>query len=223
MAVTLLVWLTSAADKLTEESKQAMEGALGTQADWVRTNIPTAPKDRESRGAVLFQQVEDPRVALETSQWESLDQHNTWLASEEYKNSSVTVVPHFDFSKLEYFYLDGSVFAAAGNEAQETPLLKSPVISVSRMTVASAEKEAFIEAWAGFKGSLETFAKPHVVQGGWRAQQADQDTDEFVIFCGWPTVEKHLAFGSTEDFPKYGSPLLSLTQTRDAKHYHRVL
>ncbi|KAI1503646.1 hypothetical protein F5X99DRAFT_417174 [Biscogniauxia marginata] len=227
MPVTNLVWLTSSSATFTDEDKAAMERALGAQAEWVARNVPSAPRGRDARGVGLFRQVEDPRVVLETAHWESTEQHLAWLASDEYKASSAALVPHFLLDQIEYFHLDVDVFSGDGDGDGDgdgkVPLLKSPVVSVGRVTVAADRKEDLAKAWEGGKGVLEAFAKPHVVRSGWRKQKADPDTEESVFFIGWPAVERHAELAKTEDFVKYATPLLSFAKTNDVKHYRRVL
>ncbi|KAI3334385.1 hypothetical protein F4824DRAFT_490355 [Ustulina deusta] len=223
MPVTNVVWLTSASDTFTPGNKTAMEGALNAQADWVARNVPSAPTDREARGVALFQQVEDPRVVMETAHWSSSDEHNTWLASEEYKTSSAPLGSHFDFSKLEYFHLDTDLLRPADAAAGEESLLRSPVISIGRIQVPTDKRDEFSKAWDNGKPILEDFAKPRVVRSSFRVQKADPDTDELVFFVGWSSVEKHGEFGQSPGFAGYANPLRALAKGFDVKHYKRIL
>ncbi|KAK5630840.1 hypothetical protein RRF57_006555 [Xylaria bambusicola] len=227
MPVTNVVWLTSIADAFTPANKAAMEGALNAQADWVSRNVPSAPTDREARGVALFQQVEDPRVVMETAHWSSSDEHNAWLSSDEYKESSAPLGAHFDFDKLEYFHLDADVFRpvvddAAAGEEQES-LLRSPVISVGRVLIPADKRDEFAKAWESGKAILEDFVKPRVVRSSFRVQKEDHETEEFVFFVGWPAVEKHGEFGKSPRFAEYAAPLQSLAKGLDVKHYKRIL
>ncbi|RWA13997.1 hypothetical protein EKO27_g1081 [Xylaria grammica] len=221
MPVTNVVWLTSSSDTFTPRNKAAMEGAFNAQADWVARNVPSAPTDREARGVALFQQVEDPRVVMETAHWSSSDEHMTWLASEEYKTSSAPLGEHFDFSKLEYFHLDTDVLRPV--DAGEESLLWSPVVSIGRVQVPADKKAEFQKAWDNGKAILESFATPRVVRSSFRVQKADPDTDEFVFFVGWPTVEKHGEFGQSPRFAEYANPLRTIAKALDVKHYKRIL
>lgn len=201
-----------------------MEGAFNAQADWVARNVPSAPTDREARGVALFQQVEDPRVVMETAHWSSTDEHLTWLASAEYQNSSAPLGAHFDFSKLEYFHLDTDALrpidAAAG---EEESLLRSPVVSVGRVQVPANKRNEFKQAWDSGKTVLQDFAKPWAVRSGFRVQKSDPDTDELVFFVGWPSVEKHGEFGKSPGFAEYANPLRAIAKGFDVKHYKRIL
>ncbi|KAI0403652.1 hypothetical protein F4802DRAFT_281055 [Xylaria palmicola] len=223
MPITNLVWLTSSSETFTPENKAAMAAAFDAQADWVARNVPSAPTDREARGVALFQQVEDPRVVMETAHWSSSDEHSAWLASEEYKASSAPLGAHFDFSKLEYFHLDTDALRPVDAAAGEEPLLRSPVVSVGRFQIPAEKKEEFLKAVDKGKSILEGFAKPGVVRFGLRVQKSDPDTDELVLFVGWPSVEKHAELGQSQSFAEYAGPLLALAKELDSKHYRRIL
>ncbi|KAI1630661.1 hypothetical protein F4809DRAFT_635875 [Biscogniauxia mediterranea] len=196
-----------------------MQRALAAQAAWVAAHVPDAPAER---GVALFQQVEDPRVVLETAHWASSEQHGDWLASDEYRASSAPLAEHFLLDRIEYFHLDTEAFGPAGEE-EEIRLLESPVVSVGRVGVAAADKQAFAEAWDGGKSVLVDFAKPHAVRSGFRKQKADPDMEESVFFVGWPTVERHAELAKTENFAKYAGPLLSFAKSNEVKHYRRIL
>ncbi|KAI8630169.1 hypothetical protein F5Y19DRAFT_56527 [Xylariaceae sp. FL1651] len=223
MPITNLVWLMSSSDAFTPENHAAMEGAFDAQADWVARNVPSAPKDREARGVALFQQIEDPRVVMETAHWSSSEEHNTWLASEEYKTSSAPLGAHFDFSKLEYFHLDVDAFRSVDTAAGEESLLQSPVISVGRVQVPTSKKDEFQQVWNNGKTILENFAKPRIVRDGFRVQKADPDTEELVFFVGWPSVERHGEFAKSSGFAEYATPLQAIAKGLDVKHYKRIL
>jgi len=206
-----------------------MEAAFDAQAEWVARNVPLALASREERGVSLLQQVDDPRVVMETAHWSSSDEHNAWLASEEYKASSAPLGAHFDFSKLEYFHLDVDAFrpvaagAAGEKEEKPEPLLQSPVIGVGRVQIPADRRNDFSKAWEDGKGILEAFVKPRVLRYGFRVQKADPDTDELVFFVGWESIEKHSEFAQSPGFPNWASPLQAISKGLDLKYYKRVL
>ncbi|KAI0397233.1 hypothetical protein F5Y17DRAFT_389602 [Xylariaceae sp. FL0594] len=230
MPVTNLVWLTSSSETFTEENKAAMAAAFDAQADWVARNAhsPAASnRTREDRGVSLLQQVDDPRVVMETAHWSSSEEHGAWLASEEYRNSSAPLASHFDFSKLEYFHLDVDVFSrptgADKESLEEEPLLTSSVIGVGRVRIPADQRGQFSEAWESGKGILEAFVKPRVLRYGFRVQKPDLETDEFVFFVGWPSVEKHREFAQSPNFADWAGPLQAIAKGLDLKYYRRVL
>ncbi|KAI1827897.1 hypothetical protein F4861DRAFT_535722 [Xylaria intraflava] len=223
MPVTNLVWLTSSSDAFTTENKAAMAAAFDAQADWVARNLPSAPLDRESRGVALFQQIEDPRVVMETAHWSSSDEHNLWLASEEYKTSSAPLGGHFDFANLEYFHLDTDVLRPVSPAAGAESLLASPIVSVSRIQVPAEKKSEIASAWDSGKTIIGDFVKPRVVSSGFRVQKSSPGTDELVIFIGWPSVEKHGEVGQLPGYAEYRKSAQAVATGFDVKHYKRIL
>ncbi|KAI0157825.1 hypothetical protein GGR57DRAFT_56986 [Xylariaceae sp. FL1272] len=223
MAVTNLVWLTSSSDTFTADNKAAMQGAFEAQAKWVARNVPSAPEDREARGVALFQQLEDPRVIMESAHWSSTEEHMQWLASTEYQDSSAPLAGHFDFSRLEYFHLDTDVFRPVDEASGEVSLLKNPIISIARIQGPSTKKDELCEAWEESKHVLESFAKPSVLRSGYRVQKVDPETEEFLFFIGWPDAATYRQFAKQADFEKFTGPLGSFAESHDIKHYKRVI
>ncbi|KAI2621555.1 hypothetical protein GGS21DRAFT_379721 [Xylaria nigripes] len=220
MPVTNLVWLTSASGSFTAENKAAMAAAFDAQANWVARNVPSASFDRELRGVALFQQIEDPRVVIETAHWSSSDEHNEWLASEEYKASSAPLGAHFDLGKLEYFHLDTDAFRP-GTGTQS--LLDSPVISVNRTRLPADKKNEILKIWDSRKTVLEESVKPGTVRFGFRIQKSDQAAEEVIVFAGWASVEKHVEAERLPGLAGYRESVKAIATSFDVKHYRRVL
>ncbi|KAI1376508.1 hypothetical protein F4677DRAFT_80105 [Hypoxylon crocopeplum] len=223
MVVTELAWLTGSSGPVTTEGKEATEHALSVQDEWCVRNAPAIPKGRESRGVGLFQQVEDPSICLLTAHWKSAEQHKIWLESPENKTVFPGLKDHFQLEKTFLFHLNEVELFNTSGAVGEVSLLKSPIISVGRVTVAAEKRQAFDQGWKEVKGILEEFAKPNTVKSGWRIEKEDEALEEFVFACGWPSVERHGEFATTEDFQKYASVLLAFARSRDVKHYQRIL
>lgn len=170
----------------------------------------------------MFQQVEEPGIYLLTAHWESVDEHHRWQASEESGVVFGCLKDHFLWEKTTFFYLEDSAIFAPSTAGADTSLLHSPVISVGRWVVASQNRAAFAGKRETVQGLLDAFAKPYSVKGGWRMEEQDRD-QEFVVACGWPTVEGHGEFATTEDFGAYSSALKGFAKGFDIQHYHRVL
>ncbi|KAI0893289.1 hypothetical protein F4806DRAFT_202764 [Annulohypoxylon nitens] len=221
MAVTELAWLSSTSKPITSEDKEAMNEALNIQDGWVAQNAPGLPKERESRGVGLFQQIEDPSINLLTAHWESVDQHQVWIGSPENKTVFPGLKDHFVVENTYLFHYGVEIFAPGPNG--ETSLLKSPVFSVSRITIAAEERGAFDKAWNEVKGVLEEFAKPYAAQAGWRVEKTDETLEEFVLAVGWPNVEKHAEFATAKGFEKLSAALTPFIKHRDLAHYARIL
>ncbi|KAI1104858.1 hypothetical protein F4804DRAFT_305706 [Jackrogersella minutella] len=221
MTVTELAWLTAASETITAAGKEATDRALNTQDEWFARNAPSLPKERENRGVGLFQQVEDPSVNVLTAHWESVDQHGIWLESPENKTIFPGLKDHFQLEKTIVFHYDAELFGPSGTDG-ELPLLRSPFISVNRISIAAGDREAFGRGWDKAKGVLEEFAKPYVVRAGWRVEK-EEALEEFVLCCGWTTPERHGEFAEAEGFKKFSAALSHLIKSRDVKHYHRIL
>ncbi|KAI1759413.1 hypothetical protein GGR53DRAFT_149138 [Hypoxylon sp. FL1150] len=223
MAVTELAWLKCASEAVTAESKEATNTALQVQDEWCARNAPTIPKGRADRGAAFFQQVEDPSVTLLAAHWESVEQHKTWMESTENQSIFPALSNHFQLEKTIFFHLDDVELFKKPEEEGAVSLLESPVISMGRLSIATENRRAFDQVWSEVKGIVEQFAKPNVLRSGWRIEKEDENKEEFVFACGWPSVERHEEFATAEDFQKYVSALSPFTRARDVKHYQRIL
>ncbi|KAI0883207.1 uncharacterized protein GGS22DRAFT_168122 [Annulohypoxylon maeteangense] len=221
MAVTELAWLTAASGSLTPEGKEAVNQALNIQDGWFAQNAPALPKERENRGVGLFQQVEDPSIYLLTAHWESVDQHKVWLESDENKTVFPGLKDHFQLEKTSFFHYDVEIFTPKANS--DIPLLKSPLFSLTRVAIAAGDRGTFDQGWNEVKGIAEKFVKPYTVQHGWRIEKEDEALEEFVLTCGWPSVERHGEFPTAEGFEKLSDTITPYIKTRNVVHYKRIL
>ena len=69
---------------------------------------------------------------------------------------------------------------------------------------------------------MKDYAKPYVVDGAWRIEKESEDLDEFVMFVGWDSMERHMDFAKTEEFSKYAE-IRDLVKSAETKHYRRFL
>ncbi|KAI0112652.1 hypothetical protein F4776DRAFT_344561 [Hypoxylon sp. NC0597] len=223
MAVTELAWLTAALGVLTNEAKEAINQALIVQDEWTALNTPDLPKDRDGRGVALFQQVEDPAIWLLTAHWDSVEQHGVWLESPENKKVFSGLGDYYELEKTYLCHLENIWLFNSSGVPGEISLLESPVISVGRITILAEKRQEFEKQWEEVKGLLEDFAKPYVVKLAWRIEMTEPSLEEFVLTCGWPSVERHKEWAKDPNFEKYASALLPFAQSQDIKHYQRVL
>ncbi|GKT58490.1 N-acetyltransferase 9 protein [Colletotrichum tofieldiae] len=114
--------------------------------------------------------------------------------------------------------------AEGKKKAEDEPpsLLTAPVLSVGRFGVRSEKKEDFIKKYAEAKWVVEEAAKPYPVRGGWRIERAAEDLEEFVMYCGWSTVEQHKAIAQREGFKEWAGIQEFVTGT-DIWHYQRIM
>ncbi|KAK1966614.1 hypothetical protein LY78DRAFT_657071 [Colletotrichum sublineola] len=107
-------------------------------------------------------------------------------------------------------------------ESEPPSLLTAPVLSVGRFGVRSEKKQDFIKKYAEAKWVVEEAARPYPVHGGWRIERAAEDLEEFVMYCGWSTVEQHKAIAQREGFKEWAGIQEFVTGT-DIWHYKRIL
>ena len=119
--------------------------------------------------------------------------------------------------KAEKFHVEGEIFRDLGDSGQ-TQLSESPVISVGRHLVASDKKDAFVAKFKDVKGVLEDYAKPFVATGGWKE---DENTEEWLLFIGWPMVQAHKDFAQSPSFTRYRE-ILEFIAGFNVWQYHRI-
>jgi len=107
-------------------------------------------------------------------------------------------------------------------EGKTPSLLTAPVLSVGRFGVRSEKKEDFTSKYYESKWVVEEAARPYPVRGGWRMEKAVEDLEEFVMYCGWSTVEQHKAIAQREGFKEWAGIQEFVTGT-DIWHYQRIM
>ncbi|KAL0943656.1 uncharacterized protein CTRU02_201544 [Colletotrichum truncatum] len=109
-------------------------------------------------------------------------------------------------------------------KAEDEPLnlLTAPVLSVGRFGVRSERKEEFVKKYAEAKWVVEEHSKPYPVRGGWRIEKAAEGLEEFVMYCGWSSVEQHRAIAQHEGFKEWAGIQEFVTGT-DIWHYQRIM
>ncbi|KAK1726552.1 hypothetical protein CaCOL14_004344 [Colletotrichum acutatum] len=114
--------------------------------------------------------------------------------------------------------------AEGKKKAQDEPpsLLTAPVLSVGRFGVKSEKKAEFVKKYAEAKWVVEESSKPFPVRGGWRIEKAAEDLEEYVMYCGWETVEQHKAIAEHEGFKEWAGIQEFVTGT-DIWHYKRLM
>ncbi|KAF7856927.1 hypothetical protein EAF04_009687 [Stromatinia cepivora] len=79
----------------------------------------------------------------------------------------------------------------------------APIISCNRYFITSSNKEGFSEKFGEVKHVLAEETKEYEIEGGWRIEKEAEDKEEWVMFCGWNSVEKHLGFSKKENFREW--------------------
>ncbi|KAK4043477.1 hypothetical protein C8A01DRAFT_43603 [Parachaetomium inaequale] len=197
-----------------------LASAMHIQSTWHATAFPALPSSAADRAAVWFAQVEDPSWLLTTARWASVDAHWDWIRSAE--NAGVmTGLEEGGYivgGDTVLWHVGGEIFGGGGGS-----LLESPVVSVTRMFVARGDRGRFAGKFGEVRGVLEGYAGPNLVRFGWREDgEEGAEEDEFVLVCGWESVEQHFGFAEAEGFGRYGE-LRELIARTDLKHYKRLL
>ncbi|KAH6636969.1 hypothetical protein F5144DRAFT_601667 [Chaetomium tenue] len=201
----------------------ALASAMRDQDTWHAAAFPSLPSSAAARAAVWFRQVEDPAWLLTTARWESVAAHWDWIRSEENQRVMGGLEEGIVPGDTVLFHVVGGLFGGEDRGGGEGgglgSLLESAVISVGRMFVKRAERGGFEAKFEEVRGILEEYARPHLVRFGWREDvEEGAEEEEFVVVCGWDSVEQHFAFAETEEFARYGE-LRELIARVDLKHY----
>lgn len=222
MAVTEIAILHSNSTPHKEGLRQSLKQAQSIQETWHSEEFPNLPSSPAERGDAIFEQVEDPGNILITARWDSVVAHWTWIGSDENKQIMAGLGDYIDENNVVLFHLDNAAIFSGPTPQGMVPLTKSPMISVERIFVHPQSKRLFSLRFEEMRPVLEDFAKPHLVRGGWREDKEDNAKEEFVIFCGWESLEKHAEFKTHPTFSDYKTILDFATGT-DMKHYKRIL
>ncbi|KAF6819118.1 hypothetical protein CSOJ01_01503 [Colletotrichum sojae] len=109
-------------------------------------------------------------------------------------------------------------------KAEDEPLslLTAPVLSVGRFGVRPERKEEFIKKYAEAKWVVEEVSKPYPVRTGWRIEKAVDGVEEFVMYCGWSSVEHHKSIAEQKGFKEWAEIQEFVTGT-DIWHYQRIM
>ncbi|KAK4162782.1 hypothetical protein QBC43DRAFT_320979 [Cladorrhinum sp. PSN259] len=222
MAITEFAVLSLASTPLTDDTKAALTKAQTVQDAWHTKVFLNSPLSLSKRASAWLQQVEDPSLILTIAQWDTVQAHLDWVASDTNK-SVMTVLAggSIDLNKgYDLFHADTDFL---GGDDVAFPLLESPTLSVSRLYVPVEKKEAFAVKFAQVKRLLETYVSPRVVRFGWREDlEEGAKEDEFVLVCGWDSVEKHYAFSDAPGFDQF-TQIQELVVRSDLKHYKRFI
>lgn len=200
-----------------------LASTMRIQDSWHATAFPDLPSSAAERAAVWFTQVEDPAWLLTTARWESVAAHWDWIRSAENQRVMGGLAERIVAEDTVLFHVAGGIFGGekdkGGDGGGLGSLLESAVISVGRMFVKRGDRGAFEAKFEEVRGILEGYARPHLVRFGWREDvEEGAEEEEFVVVCGWDSVEQHFAFAESEGFPPYGE-LRELIARVDLKHY----
>ncbi|APA09740.1 predicted protein [Sclerotinia sclerotiorum 1980 UF-70] len=170
----------------------------------------------------FYQQVENPSYIYIVGTWESPQHHERFIPSVEnlglfdlLKGEVVVGVGvgetvegrgirmwHLDCDALQPLRV-GTEKGPGEEDSKKKSPFSAPIISCNRYFITSSNKEGFREKYGAVKHVLAEEAKEYEIEGGWRIEKEAEDKDEWVMFCGWKSVEKHLAFSTKEGFREW--------------------
>ncbi|KAI1496725.1 hypothetical protein F5X99DRAFT_399474 [Biscogniauxia marginata] len=181
---------------------------------------------RESRGAALFRpRGGDRGVVLVTAHWDSPEQHHAWIASDANQEGMGRLLPLVRAEDVVFFHVGGvEMFPDVDGEGKAT--LGAPVVSVTRVRVRDADKQAFEEGFERDRGGkFDGLAAPYRHRGGWRIEREGEGEEEFVLVGGWESGEKAEAWaeGDGETFGACFEALRPLVVEVDVQTYERIL
>ena len=110
--------------------------------------------------------------------------------------------------------------------------LEAPVMSIGRYKMPSQNVQGYATTFAHVQRYLAEYVKPQRWAHGRRIdrevgvdgrghQIVLRDRDEYVLFCGWESVERHLGFANTGGFQEF-SALRGYLLEADIKHIKRL-
>ncbi|KAI0882033.1 uncharacterized protein GGS22DRAFT_191764 [Annulohypoxylon maeteangense] len=221
MTVTEIAILPSSTPgEITETLRNLYITGIAFQGEWCATNAPWLTQDR---GEALFQQVEDPAVAVITAHWDSIDQHHGILATPENQKLLVDLEPHLSAATARPGHIHGLHMFPKSEDEGFVSAFAAPVLVVTVWTVRRENKTRFEEALGRVKGVLDRFVVPYRHRGGWKIEKVDgEDIEQYFIAGGLDSVEKSAAFAQAEGYDKYSQALSSLALDVETKHYQRI-
>lgn len=184
---------------------QTMENALG---------IP-------GRRFVYYQGVENERSLYLLGDWRSAAEHwEDFIPSAANQDQLALVRDSFDLPGVEMHHVDVPI--------DQVPT-DAEVLSIERHRVRAGEKRVFEERFKECRAWLDRYvSREGKPVGGWRIEKAAakeegeaEEEEEWVLFCGWESVEEHGRFAGTEGFKQYAR-IQEFVQSFEVKHGKRI-
>lgn len=222
MAVTEIAILHFNTPTHREDIRQSLKRAQSVQEAWHAKHFPHLPSSQVERGDAMFEQLEDPAHVLITARWDSVAAHWQWIGGDENKKIMAGLGDYIDSNNVVLFHLDDADIFSGPAPQGMILLTDSPVISVTRMVVGPEAKHLFSVKFEEVRGVLEDFARPYLVRGGWRVDKEAETKEEFVLICGWESLERHFEFAKDPRFNEY-KKIPELVTGTDIKHFKRFL
>jgi heme-degrading monooxygenase HmoA len=221
MTVTEFAFLPTREGIPTSVVTDITRKALEIQDAWCADNVPHMPLGARARGALFLQQIEDPSVMLLTAHWDSVAQHHDWIASEPNKGALGMLSGNLALDRVVFFHVDKTASFAASKEAGKISTLESPIISVTRILVAKANKTEFEQTFETSRPEYDLLVSPFEHHAGWRVEKEPgwEDLDEFVIVGGWESLDSSAKIRGLDSY----KATISQVALQETTHYRVLL
>ncbi|KAI1180185.1 hypothetical protein F4777DRAFT_531269 [Nemania sp. FL0916] len=195
MPVTELAWIPAA----TPDSVPALLGCcrngIEAQNEWAANHASSTlpPGPPSVRGAALYQQREDPTIALITAHWVSPEQHASCVASEENKAAIAALAPCARLDGINYFHVDGVQMFLPDT-------LSSPLLSILKIRVEDGKRDEVERIWEERGKELVMTAAGIKHTAGWRIEKelGSEEEDEFLVVGAWRDEDALMGFVKSE-------------------------
>ena len=167
----------------------------------------------------IYSQLEDPSYIYLIGSWPTLSAHRTFLASPENKALLARLSDQATVSWM--FHVDVPL---------DVIPLEAPVMSIARYKMAKQEARGYVATFGKVSRCLADYVAPYRWAHGRRIDREKEregdgqgvyGEEEYVLFCGWESVERHLEFARTEGFQQFRL-LSDYLLEADIKHVQRL-
>ncbi|KAH6637507.1 hypothetical protein C7974DRAFT_410984 [Boeremia exigua] len=148
-------------------------------------------------------QIEHPGVAQMAIEWDSIDAHRAFTSAPSYTPFLESLDPLLS-APPHIFHLSLPPSPHAGSSPFDAPVTECVSLYFDPATPPSAYDASFAAFVA--EGAKVTGVVPTGMIGGWgvEAQKADDEGEEmrfFGVFIGWESVQAHMDFRASKEFP----------------------
>lgn len=150
-------------------------------------------------------QIESPSIAQMAIDWESLDAHKAFIASDAYGPFLEHITPILDGAPHLFHFKAPKASQETGEYPFDAPVTEC----VSLYFDTSLEEATYEKSFSAFlsEAGKVSGSEARGLSGGWGVEthKVDGEGDEkkfFGAFIGWPTVDDHMEFRKKEEFPQ---------------------
>ncbi|CAD6441901.1 c14056da-f1eb-42eb-b886-77d1f9d946b2 [Sclerotinia trifoliorum] len=167
----------------------------------------------------FYQQVENPSYIYIVGTWDSPQHHERFIPSVQNLGRGIRMW-HLQCDALLSLRLGIDKEPEEADSKKKSPF-SAPIISCTRYFITSSNKEGFREKFDSVKHVLADEVREYEIEGGWRIEKEAEDKEEWVMFCGWKSVERHLGFGKKEGFREWRG-IVDWVDGFEVRHLRRI-